>query len=74
MTQRSQDRQHTGKRGAVQRKARRAGYKSPFAKIFSAQGAWLRFSASSSHRLRAAYIHGARDWREKHKEVADAVA
>ncbi|GAN55238.1 hypothetical protein [Tanticharoenia sakaeratensis] len=84
MTQRSQDRQHTGKRGAAQRKARREGYA-------AAAEYRDRFNAPTetaladcvddagifypkNPRIAGAFRHGAHDWARKHKGLADEVA
>jgi len=81
MTQRSQDRQHTGRRGAAQRKARREGY--AYREVLDITGcpAGLvdrciarHLDAHAKPHLAAAFRHGAHDWARKHKELADAVA
>lgn len=78
MTQRSQLRTPTGKRGAAQRKARREGY----AQAGLNQHWWAQYSDAKreatftvfpaidyphSPHLRAAFRHGAHDWARKHE-------
>jgi len=85
MTQRSQDRQSLGKRGAAQRKARRLGYEmgrlNPHWFRHNDENytseiieMWSEFDFPASPNLRAAYRHGAHDYARKRKEIADAVA
>jgi len=79
MTQRSQDRQHTGKRGAAQRKARRAGYASaahyssadPVSFLKAIDWSFAPGVSKRGRHTRSAFDHGRLDWARKHKEIAD---
>lgn len=82
MTQRSQDCQHAGKRGAAQRKARREGYASAHDWGLAASlcgweplaDAYARDVFAKSPVLAAYSRRGILDLARKHKEIADAVA